>query len=267
VRQILAIAGNTIKEGLRNKMFYILLGIALIFILIGRGCMSGSMNIQNQQLTPDQMVSFGTTIGFFIISFWGLTLAGLLSMGAIVSDIETGVITTFISKPLSRLEYLLGKFIGVLAVVLLNIAVLALGFSILAFLKAGLFPFSLLAALGIFVLNIVLLISFIFLISLVTSRVIAMIFGILAYVFSTVFDIFIYFDPLREKLVGSASTELIMKIIYFAFPQWGSTWFYSASFVYDAFSQSMSFWPVAHTVLYLGLVWVLMAFVFSRKEF
>ena len=118
MRQILAIAGNTVKEGLRNKMFYILLGVALLFILIGRGCMSGSMNIQDRELSPDQMVSFGTTVGFFIITFWGLTLAGLLSMGAIVSDVETGVITTFISKPISRLEYLLGKFIGVLAVVL-----------------------------------------------------------------------------------------------------------------------------------------------------
>jgi ABC-type transport system involved in multi-copper enzyme maturation permease subunit len=188
-------------------------------------------------------------------------------MGTVVSDIETGVITTFISKPLSRLEYLLGKFIGVLAVVLLNVAVLAVGFSILAFLKAGMFPFSLLAALGIFVLNIMLLISFIFLISLVTSRVIAMVFGILGYVFSTVFDIFVYFDSLREKLVGSAPTQLIMKVIYFAFPQWGSTWFYSASFVNNFFSQSMSFWPLAHTVLYLSLIWVLMAFVFSKKEF
>ncbi len=267
MRQILAIAGNTIKEGLRNKMFYILLGVALLFILLGRGCMSGSMNIQNRELSPEEMVSFGTTLGFFIITFWGLTLAGLLSMGAVVGDIETGVITGFISKPISRLEYLLGKFVGVIAVVLLNIVVLGIGFSLLAFLKAGLFPFALFGSLGIFVLNIMLLISFIFLISLVTSRIIAMVFGILAYVFSTVFDIFVYFDALREKITGSVSTQLIMKIIYFAFPQWGSTWFYSASFINDFFSQSMSFWPVAHTLLYLCLVWVLMAFVFSRKEF
>jgi len=267
VRQVLAIAGNTIKEGLRNKMFYILLGVALVFVLIGRGCMGGSVNIQNRELSPNEMVSFGTTIGFFIITFWGLTLAGLLSMGAIVSDVETGVITTFISKPITRLEYLLGKFIGVLGVVLINVAVLGLGFSVLALLRAGIFPFALFASLGIFVLNIALLISFIFLISLWTSRIIAMVFGILGYVFSTGFDIFVYFDAAREKLMGSVSTQWIAKILYFAFPQWGSTWFYSASFVNDFFSQSMSFWPVPHTLLYLGLIWTLMAFVFSKKEF
>ncbi len=269
MRKILAIAGNTIKEGLRNKMFYILLGVALVFILIGRGCMGGSVNIQNRQLSPDQMVSFGTTIGFFIITFWALTLAGLLSTGAILSDIETGVITTFISKPVSRLEYLLGKFVGVLAVVLLNVVVLALGFSLLAFLKAGVFPLSLLAGLGVFVLNIVLLITFIFLMSLVTSRVVAMVFGILAYVFSTVFDIFVYFDALREKIIGSASSvaRVVMDVIYFAIPQWGSNWFYASSFINDFFSQSMSFWPVVHTLLYICLVWIVTAFVFSKKEF
>ena len=84
-----------------------------------------------------------------------------------------------------------------------------------------------------------------------------MVFGILAYVFSTVFDIFVYFDALREKVVSTASAQWITKILYFAFPQWGSTWFYSASFVNDFFSQSMSFWPVAHTVLYLCLIWTL----------
>jgi ABC-type transport system involved in multi-copper enzyme maturation permease subunit len=269
VRQILAIAGNTIKEGLRNKMFYILLGVALLFVLMGRACMGGSMNIQNRELSPEQMVSFGTTIGFFIITFWGLTLAGLLSTGAILSDIETGVITTFISKPISRFEYLLGKFIGVLAVVLLNVVVLAVGFSILAFLRAGVFPFSLFAALGIFALNIILLISFIFLVSLITSRVIAMVFGILGYVLSTAFDILVYFDTLRDKMVSSASAlwKVILDVIYFAIPQWGSTWFYSASFINDFFSQSMSFWPVVHTLLYICLIWIVTVFVFSKKEF
>jgi len=193
-----------------------------------------------------------------------------LSTGAILSDIETGVITTFISKPISRFEYLLGKFAGVLAVVLLNVAVLAVGFSILAFLRASVFPFSLFAALGIFVLNIVLLISFVFLVSLVTSRVIAMVFGILGYVFSTGLDILVYFDGIREKMVDSASAfvKIAVLIFYFALPQWGSTHFYAASFISETFSRSaMSFWPVVHTGLYICLIWIVTAFVFSRKEF
>lgn len=266
MREILAISANTIREGLRNKMFYILLGIAFVFVLVGRGCMSGSMNIQNRELSPEQMVSFGTIIGFFIITFWGLTLAGLLSMGAILTDIETGVITTFISKPISRFEYLMGKFIGIVAVVLLNVAILALGFSILAYLRAGIFPLHLFLALGVFVVNLLMLISFILLVSLVSARIIAMIFGILAYLFSVGIAIPVYIDALRDKMVGSSMSP-VLEIIYFAFPQWGSAHIYAASLIYAPLSQRMSYLPVAHSLLYTVLIWLLMLFVFGKKEF
>lgn len=269
-KQILAITGNTIKEGLRNKLFYILLGIALLFLLLARGCMSGDMQIQSKQLTPDEVAAFGTILGFHVIIFWGLTLAGLLSMGALLGDIETGVITVFISKPITRFQYLMGKFLGVSAVVLLNMAILGAGFFILAYLKAGSWPFELFIALGIFTLNIFMLISFIFLVSLATARIIAMVFGIVGYIFSIGIDIPFYFDAIRKGMEESGSnvTLIIFKILYFAFPQFGSTQFYAASFVGELFGNSvMSFWPAIHTLVYTILFWLLMVLFFGRKEF
>ncbi len=97
-----------------------------------------------------------------------------------------------------------------------------------------------------------------------------MVFGILAYLLSTAFDILFYFDGIREKIVNSASalTKIILEIIYFAIPQWGSTHFYAASFLSETFSKSvMSFWPVVHTLLYICLIWIMTVFVFSKKEF
>ncbi len=267
MKEILAISGNTLKEGLKNKMFYILLGIALLFILIAKGCMGGNMSFNQQQLSPDEIASFGTILGFHIIIFWGLTLAGLLAMGSLIGDIETGVITVFISKPISRFQYLLGKFLGVSVVVLINVAILGLGFFFLAYLKAGVFPFKLFLALGVFAFNIFLLISFILLISLVTSRVIAMLFGIIGYLFSIGLDIPIYFDSIRANLTGSQGTLIILKILYFILPQWGSTQFYAASFLHDLFSQSMSFWPIPHTIIYTVIIWLLLVLSFRRKEF
>jgi ABC-type transport system involved in multi-copper enzyme maturation permease subunit len=269
LKQILAVTGNTIKEGLRNKLFYILLGVALLFLLLARGCMSGNMQIQSRQLTPDEVAAFGTVLGFHVIIFWGLALAGLLSMGALLGDIETGVITVFISKPISRLQYLVGKFVGISAVVLLNIAILGAGFFLLAYLKAGTWPFKLFAALGVFTLNIFMLISFIFLVSLATARIIAMVFGIVGYVFSIGIDIPFYFDAIRNGMEsGSKVTLTILKVLYFAFPQWGSTQFYAASFVSELFGRSvMSFWPAIHTVVYTIIFWLLMVLLFRRKEF
>jgi len=267
VKAIFAIAGNTLKEGLRSKLFYILLGIAFMFLLVARGCMSGNAQFNGKSLSPEEVSTFATAVGFHVIIFWGLTLAGLLSMGSLVGDIETGIITVFISKPISRFEYLMGKFIGVFSVVLVNMAILGLGFFFLAYLKSGAWMFSLFIALAIFSLNICLLISFIFFASLFSSRIIAMLMGIIGYVLSLVIDIFVYFDALRENIIGSKTSLIMLNSLYFALPQWGSTQFYAASFIHDFFSQSLSFWPIPHTILYIMLIWLLMILLFRRKEF
>jgi ABC-type transport system involved in multi-copper enzyme maturation permease subunit len=270
LKQILAISGNTIKEGLRNKLFYILLGVAVLFLLLVRGCMSGSMAINSEQLGPKQIADFGFILGFHVIIFWGLALAGLLSMGALPGDIESGIITVFISKPISRFQYLMGKFIGVSAVVLLNVAILGVGFFFLAFLRTGVWEFKFFISLGVFALNIFMLISFVFLVSLATARIIAMVLGIVAYIFSVGIDIVFYFDKIRMVFENSSSKFLfvILKVFYFVFPQWGSTQFYAASFVSEIFGNSvMSFWPVIHTLVYIMLFWLVMVLFFRRKEF
>ncbi|MBN1882670.1 MAG: ABC transporter permease subunit [Deltaproteobacteria bacterium] len=266
MRAILAICGNTIKEGLRNKLFYILLIIGLLFILMGRMCMQGDVSFNSQSLSPQQVVALATTISFHIIIFWGLTLAGLLSMGAVLGDIETGVITVFIAKPISRFEYLLGKFFGVMGVVLLNVIVLGCGFFLLAYLKTDIWPFKIFLSLAVFILNLMLLVSVVMLVSLISSRIVAMLMGIVGYLFSVGIDIPVYFDALRAQMVEKPAVLILSKIIYFAFPQWGSTQFYAASFLSDMFAQKMSFWPTIHTAGYIVLVWLGMMLLFNKKE-
>jgi len=266
VGAILAICGNTIKEGLRNKLFYILLIIGLLFILMGRMCMQGDVSFNNQSLSPQQVISLATTVSFHIIVFWGLTLAGLLSMGAVLGDIETGVITVFISKPVSRFEYLLGKFIGIMGVVLLNVIVLGCGFFLLAYLRTEIWPFNIFLSLAIFILNLMLLVSVVMLVSLISSRIVAMLMGIVGYMFSIGIDLPIYFDAIREQMTAKPAALILFKIIYFAFPQWGSTQFFAASFLSDVFSQKMSFWPTLHTAGYIVLVWLVMVLLFNKKE-
>jgi ABC-type transport system involved in multi-copper enzyme maturation permease subunit len=268
VRAILAIAGNTLKEGLRNRLLYILLGIALLIIFSSRGCMSScSASFQGNQLSDYEVARNVTTVVFHIIMFWSLTVAGLLSMGAVLGDIESGVITVFISKPISRFEYLFGKFVGVSLISIINIALLGLGLFFVSYSKTLICQYDIFLACAVFTLNIFLLISFIFLISLISTRIIAMAIGIIFYLMSVGLDIPLYFDSIRYGLTGSEASLLTLKILYFALPQWGATQFYATSFIYDVFSSSMSFWPIPHTLIYTVFIWLLMVLLFGRKEF
>jgi ABC-type transport system involved in multi-copper enzyme maturation permease subunit len=172
----------------------------------------------------------------------------------------------FISKPVSRLEYLLGKFIGIMGVVLLNVIVLACGFFVLAYLRTEIWPFQIFLSLAAYILNLMLLVSVVMLVSLISSRIVAMLIGIVGYMFSIGIDLPIYFDAIRDQMTAKPAALTLFKIIYFAFPQWGSTQFYATSFLSDVFIQKMSFWPTIHTAGYTVLVWLVMVLLFNNKE-
>ena len=109
--RILAIAGNTFTDLVRQKVFLFL----LIFSLMVIGCSSflARFSFQEEfQMLKD--VSLGAMSLF--LSF----LAILASAMLLPRDLEDRTIFTILSKPVPRHEYLLGKLFGVLYMLLLS---------------------------------------------------------------------------------------------------------------------------------------------------
>ncbi len=61
------------------------------------------------------VVSFVSVPGFYFSSMLVAFLAIMSSIGAVSSEIESGVIHGVITKPVKRLEYVLGKYLGLAA--------------------------------------------------------------------------------------------------------------------------------------------------------
>ncbi|MCK5139839.1 MAG: hypothetical protein KAQ85_08360, partial [Thermodesulfovibrionia bacterium] len=59
MNKILTIAHITVKEELRNKVVYILLVIAFLFLFMARGCTPGKITIQQGFISPDQILNMG----------------------------------------------------------------------------------------------------------------------------------------------------------------------------------------------------------------
>jgi ABC-type transport system involved in multi-copper enzyme maturation permease subunit len=68
---------------------------------------------------------------------WGMALSVFASAGLIPSVLEPGRIELLLSKPVSRLHILLGRFLGNVAVVACNVAYLVLGIWIIFGVKTG----------------------------------------------------------------------------------------------------------------------------------
>lgn len=111
----LAIASNTFRDLVRQKVFYFMLVFALI--LIGASLALASISSRGQLQTVMD-VSLGA-MGVFSILLGVLSTAMLLP-----KDIEDRTLYTILAKPVARFEYLLGKLLGVVAILALAIVLM-----------------------------------------------------------------------------------------------------------------------------------------------
>src|SRR5216117_2454177 len=114
--RILAITLNTLTELTRLKVFYVLLLFALL--LIGSSIFLAQFTFQQEfQILKD--VSLGA------MSIFTSLLAIVATARLIPQDIEDRTVYTILSKPVPRLEYLLGKIAGVLLLLAISTLVMS----------------------------------------------------------------------------------------------------------------------------------------------
>lgn len=111
---ILTIAGNTFKESARDRIFYVLLLFAVAMLLCSRAI--GWVGLDEAKITEDFSL---TTIWFFAV-----IIAIYVGAGLIYKEIDKKTIYTVLSKPVEKYEFLLGKYVGLLLMLLVNVAVM-----------------------------------------------------------------------------------------------------------------------------------------------
>ena len=119
LRRIAAIAGNSLTELTRLKLFYVLLLFALV--LIGSSMFMARLTFQQEfQVLKD--ISLGA------ISIFTSILAIAAAARLLPQDTEDRTVYTILAKPVPRFEYVAGKFSGVVLLLAISTALMALLF-------------------------------------------------------------------------------------------------------------------------------------------
>ena len=122
--RVWTLATNTLTELIRLKIFYFLLLFALL--LIGSSAFLVQLSFQDQfQMLKD--VSLGA------MSIFTSLLAILATAGLLPKDIEDRTLYTILAKPVSRLEYLSGKLVGVLLLLFVSVVLMGAMFAVVLF--------------------------------------------------------------------------------------------------------------------------------------
>ena len=118
--RIWTLAINTAREAVRNKLLYSLLFFAILMILSGVA-MAALSYVERERILQD--------IGIASIQLFSVAIAIFVGVGLIHKEVERRTVYTILSKPLSRAEFLLGKYLGLVLIIWLQMAIMVLFFA------------------------------------------------------------------------------------------------------------------------------------------
>ena len=131
LRRINAVAKNTFREAIRNRAFVGLTCFAVAFIL--SSLILSELTVVGQG--PRVVVDFG----LYAISLFAAATAILMGTLMVYKELEKKTIYTILSKPIRRYEFLLGKYLGMVGILLMEIIVLGLIWGLVLWMQGGSF--------------------------------------------------------------------------------------------------------------------------------
>ncbi|HEX9242839.1 MAG TPA: ABC transporter permease subunit [Anaeromyxobacter sp.] len=249
--RVVAVAVVSVREALRRKLQVNLLLFALLLVVVSAVVSS---------LTLGEMHRIAADLGLTGMEVMGSLIAVFLGAGTIAGDVERRVLYPVIAKPISRTEYLLGRYLGLAATLLLNLAVMAVTLAAVLVLQEGsLRPLdlALLAAVAMIGVQFLVVAAIAVLFSSVTTTTLAAIFG-LALTFAGRLS-----NDLRTLWTGGGAG--VGRALWYLLPNL-SALSLNESVVYRTPPPAEAWLAVPYALLYAGAALALAAAVFERRD-
>jgi ABC-type transport system involved in multi-copper enzyme maturation permease subunit len=124
MRAIRTVAVNVFRESVRDRVPYNLVLFAVL--LIASSYLLG-------QLTAGQDVKIIKDLGLAATSIFGLFIAVFIGIGLVSKEVERRSIYALLSKPVSRPQFIAGKYAGLVLTLAVNVAVMTTALYVVLF--------------------------------------------------------------------------------------------------------------------------------------
>lgn len=249
MQKIYLIATNTFREIIRDKILYTIFIFAVLMILSAKAVGTISLN-QESKLAID--------FGFAMIEIFNLIITLFVGSSLIFKEVEKKLVYFLFSKPISRTDFILGKFCGLsLVLIVLNLIM-----SVLFFFVAG-FQLSYLLVLGFIFLQSLFLLAVILFFSTFTSPIITLFLSFLVYLIGHI-TINLRIFALHN---GGTFFKWVAEITYLIMPNLDllnlkNQVIYEISF--DKIALIVAF---LYSLAYIALLLLATTAIFQKKEF
>jgi len=150
MQAVLAIAKNTFREAIRDRILYGFLFFAICLILF---------SLVLGQLSFHEEIRATVDIGLGGISFFAVLMAVFLGITLLHKEIEKRTLYTILSRPISRGSYLVGKFLGLVATLVVQIFLMFAVWAIVLYIQGGTLTSGMVAAVVLSIFETILVVA------------------------------------------------------------------------------------------------------------
>jgi len=124
VRTIWIVAGAAFKESVRDRVPYTMVVFAVLM-------MAASFLIS--QLTAGQDLKIIKDLGLAALSIFGLLIAVFIGIGLVSKEVERKSVYGLLTKPVTRAQFILGKYLGLVMTLVVNLSVMTAAYYLVLF--------------------------------------------------------------------------------------------------------------------------------------
>jgi ABC-type transport system involved in multi-copper enzyme maturation permease subunit len=270
MKSVFALATITFKEGIRNRSLY---GIALLALFLF------GLNISVAGFFMRDVGKVTVDMNLSALSFAGLLLVFFVGINLIAKDIDRKTIHLVLSKPISRTQYIWGKYLGIQLFVTLSLLLLLFFSCLTVGLVLQLYPgyfvgFSWLiffqACFFVLVKFWVLTAVVVFFSSITTSSLITLIFSLGSYIAGVTIEEVVFYlktDMAAQEQAITESLRTVIDVVSYLLPNFSVFDFTLEAAHGLAIAPDRLLLSFAYALIYIVIMLSAAATIFSRREF
>jgi ABC-type transport system involved in multi-copper enzyme maturation permease subunit len=252
--RIWVLAQNTYREAVRDKLLYNLLMFAALMI-------GSSVLLAQLQIGKDERIY--RDVGLGSIAFFGVLIAIFVGINLVYREISTKTVYTMLSKPVRRWEFLLGKYVGLLSLLAVEVAIMSACFLGVLVWKGSDFSLGLVWAIALIYLELALVTAIAMFFSSFTTPYLAGMFTVALWIVGHLLGDLRSFGQ-HTDIVGLRE---LLEALYWTLPNLDRLDFKADASAGNPIEAGRALMAAAYAVLYsLGLM-VAAVGLFQRRDF
>ncbi|MBK7188226.1 MAG: ABC transporter permease subunit [bacterium] len=252
-RHVTALARGTFRETVRDRVFYLVAVFG--FVMLASTTVLSPLTIGAQgKIVSDVGLASMVLLGLLVVVFVG--------SGMVRKELDKGTITTILSKPVGRREYLLGKYLGLSLTMAVMLAVMGVMFLLMLLMSPGAFSLRFVSAFYLTFLELSVITAVVVFFSTCVSPVLAAVFTLGVFVAGHLSQSIRDFGNLQQ----SAFTGTVSTVVYYLMPNLEVFNVRGAVVHGDPVSAAHVLLATLYGVCWVALLLLLSGAVFSRRE-